>query len=171
MSEVRLPFHHRGVIKSHDLKCTGGNRSRRECVASCYSVPYALTGSTSRDIVNFPSELCRRRSGMFAEVASLAPPGLTRLSPRQLLADGPQPEHPLELSCDIHTHTPAKTSSTNFILYLFALNNYYTTGVICAESHSPGTSTSGGPVATWRRTCWASSSSRRAAVALLILLP
>ena len=27
------------------------------------------TGSISWDIVNFPSELCRRRSGMFAEVA------------------------------------------------------------------------------------------------------
>ena len=33
------------------------------------------TGSISRDIVNFPCELCRRRSGMFAEVARLAPPG------------------------------------------------------------------------------------------------
>ena len=29
---------------------------------------------SSRDIVNFPSELCRRRSGMFAEVARLVPP-------------------------------------------------------------------------------------------------
>ena len=34
-----------------------------------------LTGSISRDVVNFPSELCRRRSGMFAEVARLLPPG------------------------------------------------------------------------------------------------
>ena len=32
------------------------------------------TGSISRDIVHFPSELCRRRSGMLAEVARLAPP-------------------------------------------------------------------------------------------------
>ena len=32
------------------------------------------TGSMSRDIVNFPSELCRRRSGMFTEVACLVPP-------------------------------------------------------------------------------------------------
>ena len=29
------------------------------------------TGSISRDIVNFPSELCMRRSGGFAEVACL----------------------------------------------------------------------------------------------------
>ena len=33
------------------------------------------TGSISRDVVNFPSELCRRRSGMFTEVAPLVPPG------------------------------------------------------------------------------------------------
>ena len=33
------------------------------------------TGSISRDIVNFPSELCRRRSGIFTEVARLVPPG------------------------------------------------------------------------------------------------
>ena len=32
-------------------------------------------GSISRDIVNFPSELRRRRSGMFTEVARLVPPG------------------------------------------------------------------------------------------------
>ena len=32
------------------------------------------TGSISRDIVNFPSELCRRRSGTFAEIARLVPP-------------------------------------------------------------------------------------------------
>ena len=31
-------------------------------------------GSISRDIVNVPSELCRRRSGMFTEVARLVPP-------------------------------------------------------------------------------------------------
>ena len=31
-------------------------------------------GSISRDIVNFPSELCRCRSGMFTEVARLVPP-------------------------------------------------------------------------------------------------
>ena len=36
-------------------------------------------GSISRDMVNFfPSELCRRRSGMFTEVACLVPPGLRR---------------------------------------------------------------------------------------------
>ena len=33
-----------------------------------------LAVSISRDIVNFPSELCRRRSGMFAEIARLLPP-------------------------------------------------------------------------------------------------
>ena len=33
------------------------------------------TGSISQDIVSFPSELCRRRSGMFPEVARLVPPG------------------------------------------------------------------------------------------------
>ena len=33
------------------------------------------TGSISRDIVNFPSELCRRRSGIFTEAARLLPPG------------------------------------------------------------------------------------------------
>ena len=32
------------------------------------------TGSISRDIVNLPSELCRRRSGVFTEVARLVPP-------------------------------------------------------------------------------------------------
>ena len=32
------------------------------------------TGSILRDIVNFPSELSRRRSGTFAEVARLVPP-------------------------------------------------------------------------------------------------
>ena len=32
------------------------------------------TESISRDFVNFPSELCRRRSGMFTEVACLMPP-------------------------------------------------------------------------------------------------
>ena len=32
-------------------------------------------GSISRDVVNFTSELCRRRSGMFTEVARLVPPG------------------------------------------------------------------------------------------------
>ena len=32
------------------------------------------TGSISRDIVNFPSELCGCRSGLFAEVARLVPP-------------------------------------------------------------------------------------------------
>ena len=31
-------------------------------------------GSISRDVVNFPSELCRRRGGTFAEVARLVPP-------------------------------------------------------------------------------------------------
>ena len=31
-------------------------------------------GSISRDIVTCPSELCRRRSGTFTEVASLVPP-------------------------------------------------------------------------------------------------
>ena len=34
-------------------------------------------GSISRDIVNFPSELSRRRSGTFAEVERLVPPGHT----------------------------------------------------------------------------------------------
>ena len=32
-------------------------------------------GSISEDIGNFPSELCRRRILMFAEVARLVPPG------------------------------------------------------------------------------------------------
>ena len=32
-------------------------------------------GLISRDILNFPSELYRRRSGVFAEVARLVPPG------------------------------------------------------------------------------------------------
>ena len=32
------------------------------------------TGSISRDIVNFPSKLCRHRSDMFTEVARLVPP-------------------------------------------------------------------------------------------------
>ena len=31
-------------------------------------------GSVSQDIVNFPSELCWLRSGMFTEVARLVPP-------------------------------------------------------------------------------------------------
>ena len=31
-------------------------------------------GPISRDIVNFPSELCRRRSDIFTEVARLVPP-------------------------------------------------------------------------------------------------
>ena len=34
------------------------------------------TGSISRDIVNSPSELCRRRSCMITEVARLVPPDL-----------------------------------------------------------------------------------------------
>ena len=33
------------------------------------------TGSNSRAIVNFPSELCRRRSGVFTEDTCLLPPG------------------------------------------------------------------------------------------------
>ena len=36
------------------------------------------TGSISRDLVNFPSELCRRRSGMLTVVARLVPPGRAR---------------------------------------------------------------------------------------------
>ena len=32
------------------------------------------TGSISRDIVNFPSEPCRRKSGTFTELARLVPP-------------------------------------------------------------------------------------------------
>ena len=32
------------------------------------------TGSIWQDVLNFPSELCRRRSGVFAEVARLVPP-------------------------------------------------------------------------------------------------
>ena len=32
--------------------------------------------SMSRDIVNFPSELCKRRSGTFTEVASFVVPGM-----------------------------------------------------------------------------------------------
>ena len=35
------------------------------------------TGSISRDIVNFPSELCRRRSGVFTEVSLLVLPDKT----------------------------------------------------------------------------------------------
>ena len=33
------------------------------------------TGSISRDIANFPSELCGRRRAIFVEVACLVPPG------------------------------------------------------------------------------------------------
>ena len=45
------------------------------------------TGSTSRDIVNFPSELCRRRSGLFTEAARLAPPDTARLLLGRVSAD------------------------------------------------------------------------------------
>ena len=38
------------------------------------------TGSISRDIVNVPSELGRRRSGTFAEVARLVPPDAADMS-------------------------------------------------------------------------------------------
>ena len=34
------------------------------------------TGSISRGIVSLPSELCRRRSGVFMEVARLVPPDM-----------------------------------------------------------------------------------------------
>ena len=37
------------------------------------------TGSISRDILNFPSELCSCRSGVFTEVARSVPPGGARL--------------------------------------------------------------------------------------------
>ena len=47
------------------------------------------TGSISRDIVNFPSELCRRRSCMFTEVARLVPPDMLTLT-------GKGPPSPLE---------------------------------------------------------------------------
>ena len=49
------------------------------------------TGSISRDIVNFPSELCRRRSGLFAEVAHLLVPPEPRhgTSPAHLQLLGP----------------------------------------------------------------------------------
>ena len=39
-------------------------------------------GSISRDIVNFPSERCRRRSDMFTEVARLVPPDWGLPDPR-----------------------------------------------------------------------------------------
>ena len=35
---------------------------------------HLCTGSISRDIVHVPSELCRRRSGTFTDVARLVPP-------------------------------------------------------------------------------------------------
>ena len=38
------------------------------------------TGSISRDIVNFPSELCMRRGRIFTDVARLVPPGHTNIS-------------------------------------------------------------------------------------------
>ena len=37
------------------------------------------TGSLSRDIVNFPSEFCSRRSGMLPAVARLVPPDCLRI--------------------------------------------------------------------------------------------
>ena len=38
------------------------------------------TGSISRDVVNFPSELGRRRSGVFTEVARWVPPEDARVT-------------------------------------------------------------------------------------------
>ena len=61
----------------------GGNNSAPEGTKCATSVNVRLpclrrdlrTGSISRD-VNFPSELCRRRSGIFTDVARLVPPGM-----------------------------------------------------------------------------------------------
>ena len=47
-------------------------------------------GSISRDVVSFPSELCRRRSGTFAEVARLLRPHL--LCPYHRCSNSPGPE-------------------------------------------------------------------------------
>ena len=57
------------------------------------------TGSISRDFVNFPSELCGRRSCTFMEVARLAPPELW---------------HPCPLSCARARSRLPKTSEAHW---------------------------------------------------------
>ena len=62
-------------------------------------------GSISRDMVNFPSELCRRRSGMFAEVARLVPPegGTLPGGWRRVSGGGPEMERSRLQLLEYHT--------------------------------------------------------------------
>ena len=51
------------------------------------------------------------------------------------------------LSCDIHTHTPARTSYTNFLLYYVVIHMWYTKCLWHGhgyECHSPGVGTGEG---------------------------
>ena len=52
-----------------------GRRARRTLYRSSLGERGAPGRRALTDIVNFPSELCRRRSGMFTEVARLVSPG------------------------------------------------------------------------------------------------
>ena len=58
-------------------------------------------GSISRDIVNFPSELCRRRrSGLFTEVARLVPPEGSLVHVARCGTGAPQVGEPVDLCRD-----------------------------------------------------------------------